>query len=93
MTETELITAIAEETGSTNVRVKGVLDAFKKCVITTVADGGEVKLKNLGKFYSTEDIPRPAYNFQTREVMYHLPPRRKVKFSVGERFREEVANK
>lgn len=82
MNKTELIAAIAENTGMTKVDVEKALVAFQNVVKDTLVGGGKVQLVGFGTFEVTERAERQGRNPQTGESMT-IAASKSPKFKAG----------
>lgn len=89
MTKTELISAIAEKTGTTKRVISDVLTAFEETVIDTVANGDKVQLTNFVTFQPRHRAERRGRNPQTGEEIL-IPEAVLPKAKFGKGFKEAV---
>ena len=54
MNKTEMIEAVASETGLAKTEVAKVLNAYTNTIVKTVAGGGEYTVIGFGKFYASQ---------------------------------------
>lgn len=90
MNETELIAAIAEETGLNKKDAGKAVDAFMGLVTKEVADGGSVRLIGFGTFDSAERAARTGKNPRTGDAI-EIPAKQVPRFRAGKAFKEAVA--
>ena len=90
MNKKEFITALAQELGTTKVDSERFLDAFQEIVMTTVADGGVVKLTGFGSWESTERAAREGRNPMTGESL-QIAGKVVPRFKFGKIFKNRVA--
>lgn len=69
MNRTELISAIAEQTGDTKKKTGEVLDTILNTIIDALSDGDEVAISGFGKFSVTERAAREGRNPLTGEAI------------------------
>jgi DNA-binding protein HU-beta len=67
MTKTQLVAALAEETGSDKKTANTALDAIAAVITKEVASGGAVTIPGVGKFYLRERPERMVRNPATGE--------------------------
>ena len=60
MNKTEMIEAVASETGLAKTEVAKVLNAYTDTIVKTVAEGGEYTVIGFGKFY--REFPAVSYS-------------------------------
>lgn len=89
MNKTQLIDAIAEETGLTKVDSRKALDAFMKVVGDTLEDGEKVTLVGFGSFSVTHRPSRMGRNPRTGQPL-KIKARNAVRFRPGSRLNEKV---
>lgn len=89
MNKTELIAAMAEESGLTKKDAERALNAFTKTVIGTVAEGSDVQLIGFGTFAQAQRAARQGRNPQTGD-MIDIPAAVVPKFKAGKAFRDAV---
>ena len=90
MTTSELIDAVAYETGYTKKETKIIIDTTLKTISETLATGDNVVAKGLGTFSTAIGAPRKLHNFHTGETL-EVPPKRRVKFKVSAALKSLVA--
>ena len=62
MNKTEMIEAVASETGLAKTEVAKVLNAYTDTIVKTVAEGGEYTVIGFGKFYASQRQARTGRN-------------------------------
>jgi len=82
MNKTELISAIAEESGLTKVDSKKALDAFLTTVSSELKNGRRVSLVGHGTYLIVEKSARTGINPQTKAPI-QIPAKKVVKFKPG----------
>ena len=65
MNKTEMIEAVASETGLAKTEVAKVLNAYTDTIVKTVAEGGEYTVIGFGKFYASQRQARTGRNPST----------------------------
>lgn len=87
--KSELVDAIAAGAGLSKAQAEGALNAFIDAVQGAVSAGDRVALPGFGTFASVDRKARTARNPQGVEI--HIPARRAAKFTVGSKFKAQVA--
>jgi len=82
MNKTELIGAIAEESGLSKVDSKKALNAFLTVVSSVLKNGGKVTLVGHGTYQVIEKSARTGINPQTKAPI-KIPAKKTVKFKPG----------
>ena len=89
MTRTDLIEAIAKESGTEKKAAKCFLESFTTIVEKTMKKGGEVPLSGLGKFKVVKRKARMGRNPATGQAI-KIPAKTVVKFSVAKNLKDLV---
>lgn len=89
MKRSDLIAAMAAESGCSKTDVSKVLDAFCSVATKALKDRDPIVLKGFGTLSPREQNSRPARNPKTGEVVV-IPKRLSVKFSVGKFLFEDL---
>ncbi|QEY23540.1 HU family DNA-binding protein [Neisseria animalis] len=89
MNKTELIAAIAEQSGLTKADATRALQAFECAVIGELAGGGEVALTGFGTFRAVKVEARNGRNPKTGEAIL-LPAHTAPKFKAGKALKDAV---
>jgi DNA-binding protein HU-beta len=92
MTRTELIEALANGAELEKKQAKVVLEAFTEIVKKEIKKGGEVPLKDLGKFKVQKRKARMGRNPATGEAI-KIPAKTVVKFTVAKALKDLVLRK
>ena len=92
MNKTELVAAIAEETGLKKDEADKVLTAFKEIVTEELAKGEKIQLVGFGTFEVAERAAREGRNPKTKEVM-PIPASKAPKFKAGKALKDAVNGK
>ena len=92
MNKTELVAAVAEETGKNKADVKEILEALIAQVVKTVKAGDEIALIGFGTFKSDERAARTGRNPATGKEI-KIPASVQPKFIAGKLFKEAVNSK
>ena len=82
MNKTELIDAIAEESGLTKVDSKKALNAFLSTISNELKKGGKITLVGHGTYQVIEKCARTGINPQTKAPI-KIPAKKTVKFKPG----------
>ncbi|MCL1933754.1 MAG: HU family DNA-binding protein [Candidatus Azobacteroides sp.] len=82
MNKTELINAIAEESGLSKVDSKKALDAFLATVSNELKKGGKITLVGHGTYQIVEKSARTGINPKTKAPI-QIPAKKTVKFKPG----------
>lgn len=90
--KTELVAAVAEETGKSKADVKEILEALIAQVVKTVKAGDEIALIGFGTFKSAERAARTGRNPATGKEI-KIPASVQPKFIAGKLFKEAVNSK
>jgi len=86
----ELVDAIASEANLSKTDAENALNAFINSVQGAVAGGDKVTLPGFGTFAPTLRKARTGMDPRTRAPV-HIPERKSAKFSVGSKFKAQVA--
>lgn len=89
MNKTEMIEAVASETGLAKTEVAKVLNAYTDTIVKTVAEGGEYTVIGFGKFYASQRQARTGRNPSTG-VEIKIPAAMVPKFTAGKAFKDAV---
>lgn len=81
MTNTELVKAVADQTGLPQKKVFEVLQAVKDEIVTTLDEGGDVRISGLGTFKCKETKERKVNVPLTGEVVIPAGSKPSFKFS------------
>lgn len=82
MNKTDLINAIAEQSGLSKVDSKKALEAVVDSIAAEVKKGGKVALVGFGTFSITQKAARKGINPRTKAVI-NIPAKKTVKFKPG----------
>jgi DNA-binding protein HU-beta len=86
----ELVDAIASDTNLSKTDAENALNAFINTVQNTIASGDKVTLPGFGTFAPTLRKARTGMDPRTRQPV-QIPERKSAKFSVGSKFKAQVA--
>ena len=89
MNKTELVAAMADQTGLTKKDVEAVLKAFTDVVSGELKKGGKVQLVGFGTFEVSERAAREGRNPQSGEPM-KIAASKAPKFKAGKALRDMV---
>jgi DNA-binding protein HU-beta len=89
MTRTDLIEAIAQETGSDRQQAKAFLEGFTHVIEREMKNEGEVPLAGLGKFKVVKRQARTGRNPMTGESI-QIPAKTVVKFTVAKVLKDSI---
>ncbi len=90
MTQTEIISGLADTTGSRKTDVKALFDALATLATSEVKTNGEFTLPGFGKLKKTHRKARDGRNPATGAVI-KIPAKTTVKFSIGKAMKDAVA--
>lgn len=82
MNKTELVNAIAEKAGLSNVDAKNALDATIDAISEALANNDKIALIGFGTFAVQEKAARQGINPRTKEKV-EIAARKVVKFKAG----------
>ena len=89
MNKTELVAALADQTGLTKKDVEAVLKAFTDVVSGELKKGGKVQLVGFGTFEVSERAAREGRNPQSGEPM-KIAASKAPKFKAGKALKDMV---
>ena len=89
MNKTEMIEAVASETGLAKTEVAKVLNAYTAEIVKVVAAGGDYAVIGFGKFYSSQRQARTGRNTSTGAEI-KIPAAMVPKFTAGKAFKDAV---
>jgi nucleoid DNA-binding protein len=90
MNKTELITALADQTGQTKAEVTGTLDALLETIGASLAQGGKLQLTGFGSFETQHRAARAGRNPQTGAAI-EIAETTSPKFIPGKALKDRVA--
>jgi integration host factor subunit beta len=85
----DLVDRIAESTGATQVLVKDVVRQFFDAIMTELAQGNRLELRDFGVFDTRITPARTAQNPKTLEKV-EVPAKRRVTFKPGRLMKQAV---
>jgi DNA-binding protein HU-beta len=89
MTQTAIVSTLADRTGLKKSEVKSVIDAITELATTEVKKNGEFTVPGFGKLKKTNRKAREGRNPATGAVI-KIPAKTTVKFSVGKAMKDSV---
>ncbi len=89
MNKSELISAVAAESGLTKVDAKKAIDAVLKSVSSALAKGDKVTLVGFGTFSVTKRPARKGINPSTKKAI-SIPAKKVAKFKAGSELADAV---
>ena len=89
ITKKELVDRIAEQSNTTRVVVKKVVQGFLDEVINELGQGNRLEFRDFGVFETKERAARVAQNPKTLQRV-QVPPKRTVKFKVGRVMKQKL---
>ncbi|GIL19129.1 MAG: hypothetical protein BroJett041_02430 [Candidatus Jettenia caeni] len=90
-TKRDLCEKIARRTNNTHMIVKKTIQMFLDEIISELAQGNRIELRDFGVFEIRQRAARKARNPRTGEVAF-VPSKNVVVFKVGKLMREKVGN-
>jgi DNA-binding protein HU-beta len=90
MTQTEIISNLADSAGLKKSDVKAVFDALAELATNEVRKNGEFTVPGFGKLKKTDRKAREGRNPATGAVI-KIPAKTTVKFSIGKAMKDGVA--
>lgn len=89
MTQTEIISSLADSTGCKKSDVKAMFDALAALATGEVKKNGEFTVPGFGKLKKTHRKAREGRNPATGAVI-NIPAKTTVKFSIGKAMKDAV---
>jgi integration host factor subunit beta len=89
ITKKELVDRIAEQSNTTRVVVKRVVQEFLDEIINELGQGNRLEFRDFGVFETKERAARVAQNPKTLQRV-QVPPKRTVKFKVGRVMKQKL---
>ena len=89
MTKKEIVKAIADKIGLTQVETKEVVQSTFDSIFEAIATQGRIELRNFGVFEVKQRAPRKARNPRTGEEV-QVPAKKVVIFKPGRLMEERV---
>ncbi|EMQ98787.1 histone family protein DNA-binding protein [Paeniglutamicibacter gangotriensis Lz1y] len=92
MNRSELVAAVAEKTGNSQVAVNGVLDAVFEVFVAQISQGEKVSIPGWLAVERTDRAARTGRNPQTGEAI-QIPAGHSVKLTAGSKLKAAVSLK
>ncbi|QXQ09531.1 HU family DNA-binding protein [Paeniglutamicibacter sp. Y32M11] len=92
MNRSELVAAVAEKTGNSQVAVNGVLDAVFDVFVSQISKGEKVSIPGWLAVERTDRAARTGRNPQTGEAI-QIPAGHSVKLTAGSKLKAAVSGK
>ena len=89
MTQTEIISSLADSTGCKKTDVKAMFDALAALATSEVKKNGEFTVPGFGKLKKTHRKARDGRNPATGAVI-KIPAKTTVKFAIGKAMKDSV---
>jgi DNA-binding protein HU-beta len=90
MTQSEIISALAEQSGMKKSDVKGFLEGLASMATSEVKKNGEFTLPGFGKLKKTNRKAREGRNPATGAVI-KIPAKTTVKFAIGKAMKDSIS--
>ena len=91
MNKTELIAAVAEQTGITKKNAERIVNATVETIAKNLIAGEKVQLSGFGIFEVKNREPRMGRNPRTKEAV-HIPATRTPTFKASKNLKDTIAN-
>lgn len=89
MTKKEIVKAISEEIGLTQLKTKEIVQKTFDAIVETLVRDGRIELRNFGVFEVKQRAPRKARNPRTGDKVF-VPAKNVVTFKPGKEMEEKV---
>lgn len=89
MKKSEIIDALANNTGLTKADVTKVCDGYVELIKSELVKGNDFTVTGLGTFKVSERKARDGINPLTKEPL-HIPAKKAVSFKAGKALKDEV---
>lgn len=89
MTKKEIVKAISDEIGMTQLKTKEIVQKTFDAIVDTLIQEGRIELRNFGVFEVKKRAPRKARNPRTGEKVF-VPEKFVVTFKPGKEMEEKV---
>jgi len=89
VTKKEIVRAISETSGLTQLKTKEIVQQTFDAIIKALKRDGRIELRNFGVFEVKERKPRKARNPRTGEEVF-VPPKNVVTFKPGKEMTEQI---
>jgi DNA-binding protein HU-beta len=90
MTQSEIVSKLADASGMKKSDVKGFFDSLASMAISEVKKNGEFTVPGFGKLKKTHRKAREGRNPATGAVI-KIPAKTTVKFSIGKAMKDSIA--
>jgi DNA-binding protein HU-beta len=90
MTQSEIVSKLADASGMKKSDVKGFFDSLAEMAISEVKKNGEFTVPGFGKLKKTHRKARDGRNPATGAVI-KIPAKTTVKFSIGKAMKDSIA--
>jgi DNA-binding protein HU-beta len=90
MNKSELIDAIAEDSGLTKTDIEKVINSFVNVTRVALKDGEDVSLVGFGSFFVKDTAGRSGRDFKTGAPI-SIPPGKSVRFKAGKNLKDAVS--
>lgn len=90
LTQTQIISALADATSLKKTEVKGLLDTLAEMAVKEVKKNGEFTVPGFGKLKKTHRKAREGRNPATGAVI-KIPAKTTVKFSLGKAMKDSIS--
>jgi DNA-binding protein HU-beta len=90
MTQSEIISKLADSSGMKKADVKGFFDSLAEMAVSEVKKNGEFTVPGFGKLKKTHRKAREGRNPATGAVI-KIPAKTTVKFSLGKAMKDSVS--
>jgi DNA-binding protein HU-beta len=87
--KTDIVKAVANETGKSEASIERVLDSLVNVIVVSVSAGESVTLRGFGKFEARQRRPLVRKNPRTGE-QHNIPERRSVAFVPAKYLRQRL---
>lgn len=92
MTKKDIVRAIAEEVGLTQLQTKEIVQKTFDAIIEALVREGRIELRNFGVFETKLRAPRRARNPRTGEKVY-VPKKWVVTFKPGKEMQQRIRHR
>lgn len=89
MNKSELVDALAADSGLTKLDSEKAINSFVKIMEKTLKKGQDVTLVGFGSFSVKKTAGRSGRNFKTGATI-EIPPRKSVRFKPGKNLKDSV---
>ena len=89
MTKKDIVLKVADEVGLKQTDVKRVVQKTFDCIVSGLARGEKIELRNFGVFKIKQRRPRTGRNPRTGDVV-PVPPRKVAVFKPGLQMKQKI---